>query len=160
MVHKYLQFTPVLPHIVKADDIWVLNQLHDDYLSLNPKGNGSLPSPLYHCIHDSQTCASQHLCRLFAHNLDCCILLCESMSCLPYSARGALANGLAQLPWSNVCFAPELARSIGGVGDLRVAIGIAGILARDGRDTLVFCLGMGRDRRTRVVPNLKITPGS
>ena len=48
-----LQFTPVLPNIVQANDIGMLNQLHDGTFPFNPKRHNSRPCSiraLHHCV--------------------------------------------------------------------------------------------------------------
>lgn len=40
-----LQFASVLPHIIQGYDMWMFYQLHNNYLSFNPKRN-SPPSSL------------------------------------------------------------------------------------------------------------------
>ena len=52
------QFTPVLPDIIKANDVWMLNQLHDHHLPLNAGGNRALFVIPKHCIHDGQASAA------------------------------------------------------------------------------------------------------
>lgn len=52
------QFTPVLPDIIKTNDIRMLNELHNHHLPLNAQWNRAFVVILKHCIHNGQASAA------------------------------------------------------------------------------------------------------
>lgn len=68
-----------------------------------------------------------------ADDLDRGILTGQAVTGFPHAPRRTLADGLAQLPWSNVCLAARgFAGGISRYGQLGIPIGAALLFIRDG----------------------------
>ena len=117
----------------------MFNQLHDEHLPLDAKRYVTLAlASGQEIFHVGQARGPQLGGHGSADDLDGCILAGHAMTSLPYASRGALADRLPQLPWTDVCLtAGGLARGVGGYGDLGIAIGATLLFIRDGRHSVV-----------------------
>lgn len=91
-----LQFPPIFPHIVQADDIWMIDELHDDDFPFDTKWHCTSPAGglgnvgvLFHGCHASTL---DHRCRLLRDDLDSSRLSCQGMLGKPDSTGCAFAK--------------------------------------------------------------------
>ena len=108
---RHLQFVAVLPYIIQADDVWVLQQLHhrdlsfesiwDGFVTRSAAGDDSFGA----LDQIGQTLGTCTLRSGACDDLDGAILMSSLMPDHAHSRAATLSNRLAQLPVADVCFA-------------------------------------------------------
>jgi hypothetical protein len=144
---EHLQLITVLPDVIQAHDVGVVQQLHDAYLALQAKRNDlatGIQGGIILGAFDEvgQTQSSYLLGCCFGYNL-CRTKLSRSAVTDKANARAsATADGPTQLPRANVRL--PAAGCVGGVGacigDSRVTLGVVGtgLVAHNSGDAFVL----------------------
>lgn len=144
-----LQLVSVLPDIIQANDVWMIQQLHDANLSLQAKWDdfGASVGLLLRALDQIGQAQRAHLLGGgLGDDLCSAILASPGVSDEAYTRTAAATNGLAQLPRPNVrLVAAVRGRGIGARSrDLRVALGVvrARVVGNDCREALVLGRGL------------------
>lgn len=142
---KNLQLIAVLPDIIQAYDVRMVEQLHDANLALQTEWDDLGASvDLLLCALDQigQAQCAHLLRRGLGDDLRSAILSSAGVSDEAYARTAAASNGLAQLPRPNVCLVAAVRdRRIGARSrDLRVALGVvrARLVGNDCGEALVL----------------------
>lgn len=107
---------------MQLDDIWMLNQFQNSHLSLDGEGHSADPVGVCACawlaVIDSlqvhHTRSLRNMGSALGYNLDGDQLMGGVMARKANAGRSALAQGFAQLPWTNMGLLQAGAGRIGG----------------------------------------------
>jgi hypothetical protein len=118
-----LQLVAVLPDVVETDDVWVVQQLHNTYLSLQAKWDDLAVRVQRRVFLGALDKIGQAQCSYFLrgrlrYDLRSGKLPSTRVSNEPYARASASTNSPAQLPWADVCLASPV-----GVGRVGAGIG-------------------------------------
>jgi len=144
---QHLQLVAILPDVIQAHDVGMIQQLHDADLALQSKGNdfavGAHGRVFFSALYEVGQAQSPHLLRRgLRDDLRCAILSRPTVAHEPYARAAATPNGPTQLPWAYGCLSPAVGGGCirAGGRDLRVTLGAvrARLVGDDGRQTLVL----------------------
>jgi hypothetical protein len=118
-----LQLVAVLPDVVKTDNVWMVQQLHNTYLSLQAKWDDLAIRVQRRVFLGALDKIGQaqcpHLLRgRLRYDLRSGELSSSRVPDEPYTRTSASSNGPTQLPWADVCLASTV-----GVGRVGAGIG-------------------------------------
>lgn len=138
------QFISILPDVVQANDVWVLEELHDRYLTLQSVRNRLVArrsrsrTPFGTLYEVGEALSAGVLCYRACDDLDGTVLMPSLVPNHSDSRAAAFANRLAELPVTNISLASPTG-SIGGSSRYGgVALGVTSMLAGNLGDAFVF----------------------